>query len=360
MINEITQLASDLIRFRTVEGNDAEFTQCMDYIRNYFDGTTGIYTHDFESNGVPSMIIANRPSIMKFDILMNGHIDVVPAPDSDFIPHQKAGKLYGRGASDMKTAVAAMLAVMKRTAPTTNASVGLMIVGDEEVGGFNGTAQLVDAGYRGNVVIIPDDMGNLEITTKEKGILQLDLTFSGKAAHSCEPWKGESAIDNFVALATELRAKFPQPTTEAWRTTCNIGLIEGGAARNQLAEQAKASVDIRYIETDVPEKLIEDISQLAIKYNADIKKTLHGVAVNTPLHHPLVEQFAATATQVLGHPVGNAVDHGASDARFFAEVNCPVILFKPPSEGMHGANEAVDLAGVARFYQILTNYCKTI
>ena len=74
----------------------------------------------------------------------------------------------------------------------------------------------------------------------------------------------------------------------------------------------------------------------------------------------MVEQFAAIASQVLGRPVDNAVDHGASDARFFAEVDCPVILFKPPSEGMHGANEAVDLNGLAQFYQIVTRFCKVI
>lgn len=357
---EIIALATDLIRYKTVEGNMEEFSRCLHYIREYFADSTRLHIKDFSFNGVPAMLIANQPNTRSFDILMNGHIDVVPAPDIDFEPTQKNGKLYGRGASDMKASVAAMMATMKHTAPTANASIGLMIVCDEEVGGFNGTGALVQQGYRGRVVLIPDDMGNLELTTKEKGILQLDVTFSGQAAHSCEPWKGNSAIDGFVAFASELRALFPRPTKEAWQTTCNIGTVNGGEARNQLAPQVTATLDIRFTEDTTSGALLTDITALAAKHAATVKKILEGAAVNTPLNHPMVEQFAAIASQVIGRPVGNAVDHGASDARFFAEVDCPVVLFKPPSEDMHGTNEAVEINGLVQFYQIITRFCKAI
>lgn len=355
---EITTLASDLIRCKTVEGNADEFARCMDYVRDYFTDTDGLFVQDFDFEGLPAMVISNRAGATSFDILMNGHIDVVPAPDNDFLPYEKDGKLFGRGACDMKASLAAMMAVMKHVAPAAAASIGLMVVSDEEVGGFNGTAPLVAQGYRGRVVIIPDDMGNLELTTKEKGLLQLDVTFTGKAAHSCEPWKGESAVDALVAFAAKVRKRFPKPAQEAWATTCNIGTVQGGKARNQLAERAQVSLDIRYIESDDPTALFQDMSALAAQYNGHVRKVLEGAAVNTSLDNPLVQQFSQIATHILGHQVGYAVDHGASDARFFAAVDCPVILFKPPSQGMHAANEAVDLAGLATFYEVLAAFCQ--
>lgn len=357
---EIVELTKQLIRHRTVEGNTDAFNACISDVRSYFNGISGLHFQEYAHNGIPSLIVSNKPNTKHFDVLFNGHLDVVPAKEPDFTPHQKDGRLYGRGASDMKSSVAAMMAVMKHTAASSRASIGLMLVCDEEIGGFDGTGALVKRGYGADTVIVPDDMGSLEITLKEKGLLQLEVTFNGKAAHSCEPWKGDSATDHFVAFASELRGQYPIPKRDAWVATCNIGPVQSDHPSNQLASKIVTMLDIRYTESNDAGEIIEIVNDLARKHNGTAKVKLQGDVVHTPANNPRVRLFLEAAHEILGQTPAKTVDHGASDARFFAKTGCPIILFKPPSGGMHADNEWVDISGLTEFYSILERYAAKI
>lgn len=356
---EIVSLAKKLIRFATVEENREVIHFCADFVEDYFANLPGINIKRHFCNGVPSMVVSNHKGT-SFDVMLNGHLDVVPAKKSQFMPRVVEGKLYGRGASDMKASVATMMVVMKSLVanPVNNTKVGLMIVFDEEVGGFNGTRYLVEEkGYSAEVVIVPDDMGNLDLTNKEKGMVGLDVAFSGVAAHSCEPWQGESAVDNMLRFAVELRKQFPVRAKEGWVNTCNIGPVSSNHPRNQLADKTELSLDIRYTEKSDPESIIADVVSLAGKHKGDVKVVHQAPVVFTSVQHPTVRLFKKVAESSLGRPMKIVGDHGGSDARFFVPLDIPIIMCKPVSGNMHAEDEWVDVDSLGTFFEIINQFC---
>lgn len=360
MKQDIIPLTKQLITFPTYEGSVEAMRQCIAYVREYFKDTKNIVIEEFSSNDIPSLLISVDEKRRHFDILFNGHLDVVPAPEDMFTPVEKAGKIYGRGAADMKSMVAVMMATVKYAAQHgSSQSVGLMLVFDEEIGGFDGAKyQVEQQKVTADIVIIPDDMGSFELTLKEKGMVAVELSFKGKAAHSCEPWQGESAVDKFIAFGAEVRQLFPKPKQEAWVTTCNIGPVKSEHPRNQLADKLTASLDIRFIEDTTAKEILRKVRKLAQKHDAEVKVVFEDAAVFTPLDNKKVQAFKAVAEKVLDREVTTAVDHGASDGRHFAAHNIPILMFKSPSWGMHADDESVDVKGLEQFYDILIEYVR--
>jgi succinyl-diaminopimelate desuccinylase len=158
---------------------------------------------------------------------------LVDGEDSQFEPKKQGDKLVGRGALDMKSGVAVMMALMRQS-EQKKWNLGLMLVGDEEIGGFDGTGYLTMLGFGGDIVIIPD--GGLavhRIIEKEKGVLRLVLHAKGEPAHGSAPWKGSSAIHVLAEAITTVHDAFvplDQHPEDHWVTTCNVGLIEGGVS----------------------------------------------------------------------------------------------------------------------------------
>lgn len=136
-------------------------------------------------------------------IILNGHIDVIEAEESQFEPYVSEGKMYGRGSVDMKAGVASMMETFVRLKDCDLATkIMLQIVPDEETGGNHGTKFLTENGYLGDFVICgePTHMG---IAIESKGVLQLDFNIRGKPAHGSRPWEGVNAIMNaYTGLGT--------------------------------------------------------------------------------------------------------------------------------------------------------------
>ena len=123
-------------------------------------------------------------------VVLNGHIDVIEAEEKQFQPYIKDGKMYGRGAVDMKAGVAAfMVAAAQLKDRDLTTRVMLQIVPDEEIGGINGTKYLTENGYLGDFIICGEPT-NMGIAIQSKGVLQLDITVQGKSAHGSRPWEG--------------------------------------------------------------------------------------------------------------------------------------------------------------------------
>lgn len=112
---EILEISKKLISFKTTKDNDAEITKCLDFIKNYFNPlivSGEIIANNYEKNGVLSIVFSNS-DILTPDIILNGHIDVVDAKSEMFIPKIENGRLYGRGAADMKSEIAVMMICFK-------------------------------------------------------------------------------------------------------------------------------------------------------------------------------------------------------------------------------------------------------
>lgn len=351
---ELIQLIENLIRFRTTASRLEEITKCIEFMRSFFAGT-GLTVEVVENNGLPSLVVTKNIKTPK--IFLCGHFDVVEADDGAFVPRVEGNRLYGRGAMDMKSGNAVMMTIMKELADTAH-SVGLMLTPDEEVGGFNGTKALVESGYRSEIAIIPD--GGREpgvIVTKAKGMVWLKIIAEGKSAHGSRPWEGESAIERLTGTLDRVRNVFPVPTAENgfWSTSLNIGKIQGGVALNQVPNSAEATLDIRYVESDLPEDVIDRVRSVLPPYTR-LEVIANEPMVYVDLANPLVQAYQNSIQEITGQGAGQTVDFGSSDGRFFTPHQIPVILSQPSGANWHGAGEWVDLDSVATYYDILKGF----
>ena len=147
MIDDILHLAKELISVPSVTGIPEELTQVLKVAEKYLEGQE--FTA-FASNNIPSLLYSNKGKDLKeFKIILNAHLDVVPAKKEQFNPHEKGGKLYGRGAYDMKAAGAVMMYLFKEIGAELPYPLGLQLVTDEESGGRDGTKYQIDQKIRG-------------------------------------------------------------------------------------------------------------------------------------------------------------------------------------------------------------------
>ena len=138
-------LLDKLLRIPSVSTDIPELHMCIDMLMDMFVHIDGAIVHKIVYNEKPSLIVQNFEG-RHADVVLNGHIDVVPpSQEEQFSPYEKHGKLYARGAGDMKAGIALMVELMKEICEKklTSKKVMLMITSDEEVGGFDGVQYLV-------------------------------------------------------------------------------------------------------------------------------------------------------------------------------------------------------------------------
>ena len=199
-------------------------------------------------------------------LVFHGHLDVVPGHPEQFTPRLEGGRLFGRGAYDMKSALAAMmLAVADLAGGIDGAEVELIVVPDEERSdpGENCTEMLVRDGLRGDFVVCgePTDM---HVGVQAKGVLMVRVDVGGTAAHGATPWLGDNAVlravDLFRLIQTLPFAAESAPLFE--RASINLGRIQGGDAVNKVPDACRMDVDVRYLPGQSPEDVLAQIRSL--------------------------------------------------------------------------------------------------
>jgi acetylornithine deacetylase len=176
-------------------------------------------------------------------VVLATHLDVVP-PDLPF--REDAECLYGRGVCDAKGIAAAMVAAALRLAAQGERRVGLLfLVGEEN--GSDGARKAALLTPKGRYLINGEPTEN-RLSIGQKGSLRVELTATGKAAHSGYPDAGESALDALLETIARIRA-LPLPSDPVLgASTMNIGRIEGGVAPNVIAPSARAELLVRTVE----------------------------------------------------------------------------------------------------------------
>ena len=159
-----------------------------------------------------------------FKIILNGHLDVVPAAAEQFVARRDGDRLYARGAQDMKVSALAEALAFRELAATLPDPVALQLVTDEETGGRNGTRHQLERGVRGQFVIIGETSG-LRIVTDSKGMLGVTLRSAGRGAHSAYQWLGDNALVKLMRSVERVLARYPVATAEQWRTTVNVARV---------------------------------------------------------------------------------------------------------------------------------------
>lgn len=347
-MNEIIDLTKELIRFKTMHTEPDEIQRCMDFIQEYVT-RLGLEAKRINHDYVPSLIVL--PSSGHAPVLLMSHIDVVDAPEELFFPREEDGKLYGRGSIDDKYAVALSLVLLRRHIERSKTQdelpFGVLITGDEEMGGFNGAKKaLHEVGT--DFCIALDGGSPNKIVSKEKGLLSVKLISRGKAAHGARPWLGENAIEKLIQDYSKIKEFFTQDEPDHWHRTMNFSIFQAGKSHNQVPDHAEGIFDIRYTEHDDPDQLIE-------QFKALIQSELV-VEAKEPLFHGGESPYLNRLVDLVpGTEVG--FEHGASDARFLSEHSIPGIVWGADGEmSQHSESEHVLTDSVLNLAQTLETF----
>ncbi len=356
MNDNLIRLTKDLISIPSVTGNLKACDAVLERVKEELPEYTPV---EFEKDGVKSLLFHNlgEKQPEHFRLILNAHLDVVPAKPEQFHPTESGGKLYGRGAQDMKSGGAALILAFKEMAKTVEYPLGLQIVTDEETGGFRGAKVQFEQGVTTDFIVAGEST-DLKINNYAKGIIWARITTTGTSAHGAYLWQGDNAIDKLRLILNDLREEFPVPEQEVWKTTLNIARVETtNSAQNKVPADATALVDIRIIPEDRPdftkrfEALIGDRATIEYMSNEPTQET--------PDDHPDI----LTLKKVMnahGHELTYLKTHGGSDVRFYSNAGAGAICLGPIGAGLHTDEEWVDTASITTFYEIMRNFIKAL
>ncbi|RIV75730.1 succinyl-diaminopimelate desuccinylase [Pelagerythrobacter aerophilus] len=293
-----------------------------------------------------------------------GHVDVVPPGDgwtsAPFAPERRGELLYGRGAVDMKGAIAAMIAAVAEV-PRDAGTISFIVTGDEEGPAVHGTRALIDFmrehGHRPDLCLVgePTSVHRLGDMMKigRRGSVNIWLEVEGTQGHVAYPHNADNPIPKLVAILAELDALVLDEGTE-WFQPSNLEITDldvGNPAHNVIPAKATARISIRFNDRHTGASLSEKVGAIAAKHGGTALPIISGEPFLTPPGE--FSQMIADAVEAETGLVPEAsTSGGTSDARFLRAV-CPVIEFGLCNATMHKRDEAValaDLDALGRIY----------
>lgn len=412
---EVVEVCSQLIQ-RPSENPPGRTDGCVEYIKGYFDGlgiTNEVYQRD---EGKPNIVARVKGSSGR-KILWVGHNDVVPVgePESWKYPPFNGtvadGKVWGRGASDMKGSNAsAMIAARVLTEVGCPHDVDFWFTADEEVGGGAGARWLADEHiFEGEVAIIGDasgcDPGQVNVGVGHKGGIGSSLTADGKTAHGSTPYLGDNAIDKllkvipYVRRLSEFRLDVPadlepilESTTEYmlkddtlddeqrkaverlfyYPSGPSLNIIHGGVKSNVVPDRAECRFDIRLTPGIDAMKVKERLEALVAEANVPgvtlVATAAPRVGYYEKADEPSVISLAKAVERVTGEKPPLTLMPWGTDATSIKRNikterhpdGIPNLLFGPMlRDQLHQSNEYVttgNLVTAAKVYSVFPFY----
>lgn len=301
-----------------------------------------------------------------------GHTDVVPVGDSEAWTHDPFGGvvadgiLYGRGAADMKGAVAAFAGGVSRFLDGAGldfgGSVSLLITGDEEGDAVNGTRKVLswlkERGERIDACIVgeptnPDRLGQM-IKIGRRGSMTGRLTVHGVQGHTAYPAQADNPLPRLVRMLDAVTAApLDRGSDHFDASNLEITTIDvGNPANNVIPAQGRATINIRFNDLHnsaaLEGWLREQFDRVGGRYELVVRVT--GESFLTP-PGPLSDLVAGAVEQVTGLRPALSTTGGTSDARFIKD-HCPVVEFGLVNRTIHQVNEHVEAADVDRLADI--------
>ncbi len=315
---------------------------------------------------------AGRPNVVAVahgrgdgrSLLLNGHMDTVGK--GGFVgahsPRIENGRLYGRGAYDMKGGLAACMAALAQAAQRNlRGDVILTAVVDEEYASM-GTATVVETVHADAAIVA--EFTELQVVLAHKGFIWFDIETTGRAAHGSRPDLGVDAIAHMGRVLAQLedldRALRSGPTHPLLGSgSLHAGLIRGGQELSSYPEHCTLSLErrtlpgesVEEVETGLVE-LLRAQRRLDPGFRASLKRGLSRSPLELPEDAPIAQAVQRAATQVLGHPAPMAGVPFWTDAAILSAASIPALLFGPAGAGAHAAEEWVDLASVEACAQV--------
>ncbi|MGZ3250367.1 MAG: succinyl-diaminopimelate desuccinylase [Croceibacterium sp.] len=298
-----------------------------------------------------------------------GHLDVVPAGEGwtsrPFTPERRQAPggelLYGRGAVDMKSSIAAMAAAAAEI-PAEAGTLSFIITGDEEGPAIHGTRALIELirerGEVPDLILVgePTCVARLGDMVKigRRGSINVWLTVEGREGHVAYPHRADNPIPKLVAMLAELDALVLDEGTD-WFQPSNLEITElqvGNPAHNVIPPKAVARISIRFNDLHTGTELAHMVSEIAQKHGGSAEPIISGEPFLTA-----PGEFSRLLAEAIKAETGLdpelSTSGGTSDARFLKDL-APVIDFGPVNATMHKRDEAIaveDLLTLTRIYR---------
>ena len=351
-MNELVALAERLISYDTSKPDPVH--EAAGFIKGWLEAR-GIEARQDWVQELPVTFAEVGPEDAPC-VVLHGHIDVVPGHPDQFEARTEGDRLIGRGAYDMKGALAAMLVVFAGFREQNAVRVRLGIVADEEgeEDTARGSEHIVDSGFLGDFAVTGEPT-NLHIGVEAKGVLAVRLLVSGRAAHGATPWEGDNAVLKALDVFRSIESlPFARQSSELFdRPSINLGRIWGGDALNKVPDRCVIDVDIRYLPEQDPAAIREEIEKLPdVELVSQFMRPPASVDRNSPY---VVALHAAVAPYHADAPMSVGRD-GSSDAVSFLRVGVPAVEFGPVGAGHHGPEEWVSLSSLESYRQTLESF----
>jgi len=370
-------LAQALIRCESVTPHEAG---ALTLLQNVLEGA-GFACHRMTFSQPGTADVENlyaRIGTRAPNLCFAGHTDVVPPGDEaawtmpPFAADIRDSTLYGRGAVDMKGAiacfVAAALKVLARHGGKPNGSLSLLITGDEEGPSINGTAKVLDwlkeRGEALDACLVGEPscqhaLGD-EIKIGRRGSVNGELIVKGKQGHAAYPHIADNPIPKLARMIDRLAALKLDRGTERFEPSHVAVTVVSvpNTAANVIPGQARALFNVRYNDThtraEIEKRIAECCEAAAKEVGAKFTLVFSGTGdVFLTKPGPLVEAMAEAVREVTGHSAKLSTSGGTSDARFIKDY-CPVVEFGLVNTTIHQVDEHVavaDLETLTRIYE---------
>lgn len=361
-------LARQIIACPSVTPDDAG---CMEIIATRLQ-PLGFSIEYINRNGVTNLWARRGTSKPLF--VFAGHTDVVPTGPLDkwtsppFAPEIRDGMLYGRGAADMKSSLAAMLTATEAFVaanPNHPGSIAFLLTSDEEGDANDGTVAVVDAlkarGESLDYCIIGeptsvDTLGDM-IKNGRRGSLSGKLTVKGIQCHIAYPHLGRNPIHEAAPALAELGdTEWDQGNEYFPPTTWQISNIHGGTgATNVVPGSVEIKFNFRFSTASTPESLQQRLSAILDKHELEyeIDWTL-GARPFLTGRGPLAEAASNAIREICGIETELSTTGGTSDGRFIADICAQLLEIGPVNATSHKIDECVDITTLPRLSAIYT------
>ena len=361
-MDELEQLISDMVSINSINpdlvpGSPGE-GELARYIADWLE-RAGLEVQRIESvSGRPNVVGIARGTGGGKTLLLNGHTDTVGiAGMADaHKPIISGGRMYGRGAYDMKSGLAAcMLATASAKKAGLRGDVIFTAVIDEEYASV-GTMDLAKRFHADGAIVA--EFTELQLIPAHRGFVWLEVETIGKAAHGSRADLGVDAIAKMGKVLVEiekldqkLRSNPTHPLLGSG--SVHASLITGGQELSSYPEKCLLSVERRTLQAETPgvvdaefAKIVQDLRQSDPTFNAVVRRGIDRSPLETSEDTEIVKSIQEAAIKVLKHPARIAGLLGWTDAAVLSAVGIPSVLFGPSGTGAHAVEEWVDLESV--------------
>ncbi|OWV93577.1 ArgE/DapE family deacylase [Rhizobium sp. R693] len=357
-----------------VEGGDGEAkigAFCTNWFREH-----GFEVHVLEEcPGRPSIVGIARGTGGGRSLMFNGHIDTVSISDYDGHPLEpviRDGKLFGRGAFDMKGGVAAMMVAAARAKNRgVRGDILVACVADEEFASF-GSEQVV-ARFTADAAIVTEP-SHLELIVAHRGFVWCEVTVHGRAAHGSRRDLGVDAITKAGKFLAALEAYDNQLQTSSSHETLGTGsvhasLISGGREISSYPAECRISLERRTIPGETPDSvavelqaILDTLTSKDPHFRATLTVGLDRPPFSVAAIEPVVVTLDRVATRIMGEKPVRRGEPFWTDCAILQAAGIPSVMFGAGGGGAHAPTEWADITSVEVLCDILTDsaieFCK--